>query len=172
MEAGAHIGVLGYAVIALSTLVAVILDFSGINSVKALYWTAVVNGLLEPFLLSGILVVASDSKLMQGQPSSRLGRVVGLVVTIAMFIAAIAMFALYQRGAACVFVRRRQPGKVVQISCKTLILYLVLRGIARQTGLLTKNSYKALDTGTSRPHNSASYSRRFRPDPSAWTENQ
>jgi Mn2+/Fe2+ NRAMP family transporter len=83
-----------YGVIALSTLIAVVLDFSGINPVKALYWTAVVNGLLAPFLLSGILVVASDSKLMQGQPSSRLGRVVVLAVTIAMFIAAIAMFAL------------------------------------------------------------------------------
>ena len=83
-----------YGVIALSTLIAVVLDFSGINPVKALYWTAVVNGLLAPFLLSGILVVASDSKLMQGQPSSRLGRVVVLVVTIAMFIAAIAMVAL------------------------------------------------------------------------------
>jgi Mn2+/Fe2+ NRAMP family transporter len=94
MEAGAHIGVLGYAVIALSTLVAVVLDFSGINPVKALYWTAVVNGLLAPFLLGGILVLASDAKLMQGQPSSRLGRVVVLVVTIAMFIAALAMFVL------------------------------------------------------------------------------
>ena len=52
------------------------------------------NDLLAPFLLSGILVVASDSKLMQGQPSSRLARNVVLAVTIAMFIAAIAMFAL------------------------------------------------------------------------------
>jgi Mn2+/Fe2+ NRAMP family transporter len=52
------------------------------------------NGLLAPFLLSGILVVASDSKLMQGQPNSPLGRVVVLVVTIAMFIAALAMFVL------------------------------------------------------------------------------
>ena len=49
------------------------LDFIGINPVKALYWTAVINGLLAPFLLIAILVVASDKKLMQGQPSTRLG---------------------------------------------------------------------------------------------------
>src|SRR6476646_5112411 len=95
MEAEAYIGVPGYAVIALSTLVAVVLDFSGMNPVKALYWTAVLSGLLAPFLLSGILVVASDSKLMQGQPSSALGRAVVLVVTISMFSAALAMFVLY-----------------------------------------------------------------------------
>ena len=76
------------------TVLGIAMDFLKINPVKALYWTAVVNGLLAPFLLSGILVVASDSKLMQGQPSSRLGRAVVLVVTIAMFIAALAMFVL------------------------------------------------------------------------------
>jgi Mn2+/Fe2+ NRAMP family transporter len=62
-----------YALILLSTGVGVGLDFVGINPVKALYWTAVLNGLLAPFLLVAILVIASDKKLMQGQPSSRLG---------------------------------------------------------------------------------------------------
>jgi len=59
-----------YALILFSTAIAVLLDFAGINPVKALYWTAVINGLLAPFLLVAILVVASDKKLMQGQPLS------------------------------------------------------------------------------------------------------
>ena len=63
-----------YALILTSTGVGVALDFAGVNPVKALYWTAVVNGLLAPFLLVGILVVASDKKLMQGQPSGSLLR--------------------------------------------------------------------------------------------------
>jgi Mn2+/Fe2+ NRAMP family transporter len=46
-------------------------DFVGINPVETLYWTAIINGLLAPFLLVAILVVASDKVLMQGQPSSR-----------------------------------------------------------------------------------------------------
>jgi hypothetical protein len=62
-----------YAIILLSTEVGVTPDFAGVNPVKALYWTAVINGLLAPFLLLAILVVASDAKLMRGQPSSRLG---------------------------------------------------------------------------------------------------
>ena len=81
-----------YTLILLSTGVGVGLDFVGINPVKALYWTAVINGLLAPFLLVAILVVASDKKLMQGQPSSRLGWTVVAVNTVAMFAAGVAMF--------------------------------------------------------------------------------
>ena len=81
-----------YALILLSTVVAVGLDFAGINPVRALYWTAVVNGLLAPFLLVAILVVASDRKLMQGQPSSHLGWIVVAITTAAMFAATVAMF--------------------------------------------------------------------------------
>ncbi len=81
-----------YALILVSTAVGVALDFIGVNPVKALYWTAVINGLLAPFLLVAILVVAADRKLMQGQPSSRLGWSVVALTTIAMFIAGVAMF--------------------------------------------------------------------------------
>ncbi len=81
-----------YTLILLSTGVGVGLNFAGINPVKALYWTAVINGLLAPFLLVAILIVASDRKLMQGQPSSRLGRTVVAIATAAMFGAGVAMF--------------------------------------------------------------------------------
>ena len=53
---------------------------------------AVINGLLAPFLLVAILVVACDKKLMQGQPSSRLGWIVVAITTVAMFAAGVAMF--------------------------------------------------------------------------------
>jgi len=81
-----------YALILVSTAVGVGPDFAGINPVKALYWTAVINGLLAPFLLVAILVVAADRKLIQGQPSSRLGSTVVAITTVAMFAAGVAMF--------------------------------------------------------------------------------
>jgi NRAMP (natural resistance-associated macrophage protein)-like metal ion transporter len=81
-----------YTLILLSTGLGVALDFIGINPVQALYWTAVINGLLAPFLLVAILVVAADKKLMQGQPSSRLGWIVVAITTAAMFAAGVAMF--------------------------------------------------------------------------------
>jgi NRAMP (natural resistance-associated macrophage protein)-like metal ion transporter len=81
-----------YALILVSTAAGVALDFIGINPVRALYWTAVINGLLAPFLLVAILIVAGDKKLMQGQPSSRVGWVVVAITTAAMFVAGVAMF--------------------------------------------------------------------------------
>ena len=81
-----------YAVLVISTLVGIGLDFTNINPVKALFWTAVINGILAPFLLVGILLVASDRKLMENQPSSVLSRIVVVVTTLAMFAAAIALF--------------------------------------------------------------------------------
>ncbi|MDQ6888168.1 MAG: divalent metal cation transporter [Gemmatimonadota bacterium] len=80
-----------YSAFAVSIALGVILDFLDVNPVKALYLTAVLNGLLAPFLLIGVLVVASDPALMAGQPSSRLGRAVVAITTIAMFGAAIGM---------------------------------------------------------------------------------
>jgi NRAMP (natural resistance-associated macrophage protein)-like metal ion transporter len=81
-----------YAVVLLSMAIGIGIDFAGINAVSALYWSAVINGLLAPFLLAGILVVASDSKIMQGQPSSILGRVTVGITTLFMFGAGIGMF--------------------------------------------------------------------------------
>jgi NRAMP (natural resistance-associated macrophage protein)-like metal ion transporter len=83
-----------YTVVGSAMLFGMLMDFAEVNPVKALYWTAVINGLLAPFLLTGILLVASDPKLMRGQPSSRLGRGVVGLTTVAMFGAAIAMFVL------------------------------------------------------------------------------
>ena len=72
-----------YGLILVSTRVGVGLDFIGINPVKTLYWTAVINGLLAPFRLVAILIVAADKKLMQGQPSSRLGWILVAIATMA-----------------------------------------------------------------------------------------
>jgi Mn2+/Fe2+ NRAMP family transporter len=83
-----------YAVLVASILLGLALDFLKINPVKALFWTAVINGVLAPFLLVGILIAASDGKLMQGQPSSWLSRIVVGIVTLGMFGAAAAMFVL------------------------------------------------------------------------------
>jgi NRAMP (natural resistance-associated macrophage protein)-like metal ion transporter len=81
-----------YGVVILSTLMGVALDFSGIHPVKALYWTAIINGLLAPFLMVGVWLVASDRKIMQDQPSSRLALVSVGLTTFLMFAAAIGMF--------------------------------------------------------------------------------
>lgn len=81
-----------YAVVIISTLMGIGLDFANVNPLKALFWTAVINGVLAPFLLIGILLVASDSVIMNKQPSSRLSLVVVGITALCMFGAAIGLF--------------------------------------------------------------------------------
>jgi NRAMP (natural resistance-associated macrophage protein)-like metal ion transporter len=81
-----------YSVVVLSFAIGLSIDFANVNAVQALYWSAVLNGLLAPFLLLGILLVASDRTIMKNQPSSLLGRVTVAFTTIAMFGAAVAIF--------------------------------------------------------------------------------
>ena len=70
------------------------MDVAKVNVVKALFLSAILNGILAPFLLLGILLIASDSRLMLGQPSSLLGRITVGVTTAAMFAAAVVMFVI------------------------------------------------------------------------------
>jgi len=81
-----------YAVVVASVLAGLVLDFANVNPVAALYWSAVLNGLLAPFLLVGILIVASDRAIMYGQPSSHLGRAAVALTAAAMFAAGAGMF--------------------------------------------------------------------------------
>jgi NRAMP (natural resistance-associated macrophage protein)-like metal ion transporter len=83
-----------YGVIIASTAAGVALDFANINPVRALFWTAVINGLLAPFLLVGLVIVASNRTIMHGQPSSMLSRVLVGATALIMFGAAFGMFVL------------------------------------------------------------------------------
>jgi NRAMP (natural resistance-associated macrophage protein)-like metal ion transporter len=81
-----------YATFIISVAIGMGLDFTNVNPVSALYWTSVINGVLAPFLLVGILIAASDRTLMHDQPSSLVGRLVVGVTTVVMFAAAVGMF--------------------------------------------------------------------------------
>jgi NRAMP (natural resistance-associated macrophage protein)-like metal ion transporter len=81
-----------YTVVIVSTLVGIGLDWAKVNPVRALFWTAVINGLLAPFLLIAVLLVATDRKIMKGQPSSSLAVTCVAIATLLMFAAAIGMF--------------------------------------------------------------------------------
>lgn len=68
------------------------MDFLKINPVRALYWTAVIDGLLAPFLMVAILIAATNRRVMKDQPSSFSSAAVVSVATLLMFGAAIGMF--------------------------------------------------------------------------------
>jgi NRAMP (natural resistance-associated macrophage protein)-like metal ion transporter len=80
-----------YGVIAISTLVGMLINFIGINPIKALFWTAVINGVIAPPLLVIIMLVSSNKKVM-GEKVNGIGtNIVGWIATAVMFAAAIGM---------------------------------------------------------------------------------
>jgi Mn2+/Fe2+ NRAMP family transporter len=81
-----------YAVIIISIVAAIVLDFANVNPIQMLYWSAVCNGVLAPFLLLGIFMVANDNKIMHGQISTRSNRIVVGITIFLMFGAMVAMF--------------------------------------------------------------------------------
>jgi len=80
-----------YAAIGGSVLCGIALDFLNVNPITALFWTAIINGVLAPFLLVGVLLTARDKTIMVGQPSSTLSQVVVALTALIMFAAAIGM---------------------------------------------------------------------------------
>jgi NRAMP (natural resistance-associated macrophage protein)-like metal ion transporter len=81
-----------YAIIAVSTLVGMLINFLGINPIKALFWTAVINGVIAPPLLVVILLVANNKKVMGKRTNGRGASAVGWLTCALMFAAAIGMF--------------------------------------------------------------------------------
>ncbi|MBS0456088.1 MAG: divalent metal cation transporter [Proteobacteria bacterium] len=81
-----------YGVFILATVAGAALDEFNVDPIKALYWSAIVNGLLAPFLLVALLLVATDARIMDGQTSSLLSRWVVVITTVLMFGAAVGMF--------------------------------------------------------------------------------
>jgi Mn2+/Fe2+ NRAMP family transporter len=78
-----------YGVIASATLLGMLVNFVGINPIDALFWTAVINGLLAPPLLVIIMLVANNRTVMQKRVNGRGINVLGWITTVVMFAAAI-----------------------------------------------------------------------------------
>ncbi len=76
-----------YTVVLASSVCGVLLNFLHVNPVKALVWSAVVNGVLAPFLIVGVLLVASDRRIMKGQTSPLASRLMVGATAVVMFAA-------------------------------------------------------------------------------------
>ena len=83
-----------FGIIIISTFVGIGIDFANISAIRVLFWSAVLNGLLAPFLLAAILVVAVDRKLMRNCRAPLLTVLPVAVTTCAMIGAALGMFLL------------------------------------------------------------------------------
>jgi NRAMP (natural resistance-associated macrophage protein)-like metal ion transporter len=77
-----------YAVIALSTCVAVAIGLSGINPLAALFWASVFMGLLAPPLMLVIMVSTSNRKIMGARTNNVWVNSIGWITTVSVTLAA------------------------------------------------------------------------------------
>jgi NRAMP (natural resistance-associated macrophage protein)-like metal ion transporter len=78
-----------YATIALATLGGVALNFTSIDPIKALYWSAVVNGVLAAPLMAVMMVMAMNPHIMGRLTLPRPMLIVGWIATLVMALATI-----------------------------------------------------------------------------------
>ena len=82
-----------YAIIVTATVIGAALCFSPLDPIKALYWSAVINGVISVPILALMIVMASRPAIMGTLTISRRLRALGWLSTIVMATAVLAMFA-------------------------------------------------------------------------------
>ncbi len=80
-----------YAVIAVSTLIGILINFLGINPMHALFWTAVINGFLAPPLMVLLMLIANNRTIMGDRINGVGTNGLGWAATLAMFAAAVGL---------------------------------------------------------------------------------
>lgn len=83
-----------YGVITVSVLAGLFIQYSPINPMKALFWSAVINGVVAVPLMVVIILLVSSKSVMGDFPASRLIIILGWIATGVMGAAALGMFAL------------------------------------------------------------------------------
>jgi Mn2+/Fe2+ NRAMP family transporter len=83
-----------YLTITIGTLVGILLNFTGLDPIKALYWSAVVNGVLAAPLMAVMMVIAMNSRIMGSLTLPRTMLVGGWLATLLMALATIAFFTI------------------------------------------------------------------------------
>jgi Mn2+/Fe2+ NRAMP family transporter len=80
-----------YGVIIGSTTVGLLINFVGINPIRALFLAAIINGFLAPPLLVIIMLVGNNRRVMGHHVNGRWINILGWTTTVVMFAAAVAL---------------------------------------------------------------------------------
>jgi NRAMP (natural resistance-associated macrophage protein)-like metal ion transporter len=85
-----------YALIALATLGGVALNFSGVDPIRALIWSAVINGVIAVPIMAVMMLMAVRADLMGPFVIKRRLQVLGWLATAVMLVAVVAMVVLWK----------------------------------------------------------------------------
>ncbi|HET6804207.1 MAG TPA: divalent metal cation transporter [Frateuria sp.] len=83
-----------YTIITLATLIGLSLNFIGIDPIKALYWSAVLNGVLAAPLMATMLLIATNPRIMGTLILGPAMQIVGWLATAVMLLATIGLLVL------------------------------------------------------------------------------
>ncbi len=79
-----------YGIIVLSILIGILINFLGIDPIKALIYSAIANGIIAPIILVFIVHISGSKKIMGHYKNSHFGNMIGWITTILMSITALA----------------------------------------------------------------------------------
>lgn len=82
-----------YAIVAVATLVGMIINFSPVDPIKALYWAAVLNGIVSVPVMITMLLMAANPKVMGEFTVTGPLRVIGWIATVVMGLSGIGTIA-------------------------------------------------------------------------------
>lgn len=80
-----------YAVIALSTFLGALLNFLHVDPIKALYWSAVLNGVLAGPIMAAMMLIATNRKIMGTLRIPRSMTIAGWIATLVMCAASVGL---------------------------------------------------------------------------------
>jgi NRAMP (natural resistance-associated macrophage protein)-like metal ion transporter len=87
-----------YAVLAAATLIGIALNFLGMNPIRALYWSAVINGVVAVPLMVMLMIMSANVAIVKEFSLPVYLRVVGWAATVVMLLASLAFIASCLRG--------------------------------------------------------------------------
>lgn len=82
-----------YAIISLATIGGMVLNFAPIDPIKALFWSALINGVISVPIMAVMMLLARDEKVMGTFTLSRRHTIIGWMGVAVMTVAVVVMFA-------------------------------------------------------------------------------
>jgi Mn2+/Fe2+ NRAMP family transporter len=81
-----------YLVIAFSTLIGLWINFTNIDPIKALVYTAVINGVTAVPILYTVMKIANDKKILGNKVNGRISNIIGWITVVIMGVSVVIMF--------------------------------------------------------------------------------
>lgn len=87
-----------YVILIVATLIGLGLDLIKLDPIKALFWSAVINGIVSGPVMVMLMLMASNNKVMGQFTLSRKQKIVGWLATLIMIAAGVSIFATMGKG--------------------------------------------------------------------------